>query len=107
MNKWADEKKRGAIYVLSILFLEGKNTKLIPNTIKQFKNNKRVKEIHIQLLKRICYNKEKKVFEALRKIRSLSYRPYSYSCLKASRFAKGLNIFVERTLIRALVAFKS
>ena len=74
MNKWADEKKRGAIYVLSILFLEGKNTKLIPNTIKQFKNNKRVSEILFQLLKRICKNKAYKVVKALRKIQSLPER---------------------------------
>ena len=50
MKKLEDEKKRGAINVLSVLLQEGKNIKMIPNAIKQFKNNKRVKEIHIQLL---------------------------------------------------------
>jgi len=69
--------------------------------------NRRITEIQRNFLKRLLMSKAGLVVIAFRKIQTLPERKDNTAFLKASKFEKGLATFAERTLKRALGAFRN
>ena len=82
-------------------------TAQIRQIVNRFRLNRRVIEIQRNFLKRLLMSKAGLVVIAFRKIQSLPEKRDNAAFLKASRFEKGLANFAERTLKRALGAFKN
>ena len=87
--------------------LNSGRTAQIREAINKFKLNRRVTEIQRNFLKRLLMSKAGLVVIAFRKIQTLPEKNYSASFAKATRFEKGLATFAERTLKRALGAFRN
>ena len=79
----------------------------IREIINKFRLNRKVTEIQRNFLKRLLMSKAGLVVIAFRKIQTLPERKDNSAFLKASRFEKGLATFAERTLRRAIGAFKN
>ena len=79
----------------------------IREAISKFRTNRRITEIQRNFLKRLLMSKAGLVVIAFRKIQTLPERKDNAAFLKASKFEKGLANFVERTVKRALGAFKN
>ena len=82
-------------------------TAQIRQVVNRFRLNRSVIEIQRNFLKRLLMSKAGLVVIAFRKIQSLPEKRDNAAFLKASRFEKGLANFAERTLKRALGAFKN
>ena len=67
----------------------------------------RIKAIQTNFMNRLMKSKIGKVVEAFKAWRGLPERKDNAAFLKASKFEKGLADFVERTVKRALGAFKN
>ena len=87
--------------------LNNSRTAQIRNAIMKFRTNRRITEIQRNFLKRLLMSKAGLVVIAFRKIQTLPERKDNSAFLKASRFEKGPSNFAERTLKRALGAFRN
>jgi hypothetical protein len=67
----------------------------------------RIKAIQTNFMNRLMKSKIGKVVEAFKTWKGLPERKDNAAFLKASKFEKGLANFVERTVKRALGAFKN
>ena len=87
--------------------LNNGKTEKIRQAINKFKLNRKITDIQRNFLKRLLMSKAGLVLIAFRKFISLPQRPNKDKNDKANRFSSGLKKFVERTLNRALNAFKN
>ena len=102
----SNQQKENVLKVLNGLLTTGK-TAQIREAINKFRLNRRITEIQRNFLKRLLMSKAGLVVIAFRKIQTLPERKDNAAFLKASKFEKGLANFVERTVKRALGAFKN
>ena len=79
----------------------------IKDVIQKFKLNRRVIEIQRNFLKRLLMSKAGLVVIAFRKVQTLPERKDNENYLKATKFEKGLSLFVERTLKASFVPLKN
>ena len=75
--------------------------------IHKFRLNRKVTEIQRNFLKRLLMSKAGLVVIAFRKIQTLPERRDSENYVKATKFEKGLSLFVEKTLRGSFVPFKN
>ena len=75
--------------------------------IQKFRLNRRVIEIQRNFLKRLLMSKAGLVVIAFRKIQTLPERKDNETYLKATKFEKGLSLFVERTLKGSFTPLKN
>ena len=102
----SNQQKANILKILNGLLTTGK-TAQVRDAINKFRLNRRITEIQRNFLKRLLMSKAGLVVIAFRKIQSLPNRLDNEAYKKASKFEKGLSSFVERTVKRALGAFKN
>lgn len=102
----SNQQKANILKILNGLLTTGK-TAQIRDAINKFRLNRRITEIQRNFLKRLLMSKAGLVVIAFRKMQSLPNRINNDAYKKASKFEKGLSSFVERTVKRALGAFKN
>ena len=106
INKINNQQKANILKLLESLLNNDKINRL-REIVNKFRLNQRVNEIQRNFLKRLLMSKAGLVVIAFRKIQTLPERKDNAAFLKASRFEKGLSNFAERTLKRALGAFRN
>jgi len=100
------EQKKNLLKILNGILTTGK-TAQVREAINKFRLNRRITEIQRNFLKRLLMSKAGLVVIAFRKIQTLPERKDNSAFQKASRFEKGLSNFAERTLKKALGAFRN
>jgi hypothetical protein len=104
-ERMSNQQKESLLKVLNGLLTTGK-TAQVREAINKFRLNRRITEIQRNFLKRLLMSKAGLVVIAFRKFKLYQKEKTMLPSLKASKFEKGLGYFVERTLKRALGAFK-
>ena len=102
----SNQQKENLLKVLNGLLTTGKIAQ-VREAINKFRLNRRITEIQRNFLKRLLMSKAGLVVIAFRKIQTLPERADNSAFLKATKFEKGLANFAERTLKRALGAFRN
>ncbi|MBL2498031.1 hypothetical protein ELJ53_29785, partial [Klebsiella pneumoniae] len=105
-ERLSNSQKEQMLKVLDQLLHSSKQLQ-VREIMQKFIWNRRVTEIQRNFLKRLLMSKAGLVVIAFRKIQTLPERKDNTAFLKASKFEKGLATFAERTLKRALGAFRS
>jgi tRNA A37 threonylcarbamoyladenosine biosynthesis protein TsaE len=105
-ERMSNQQKESLLKVLNGLLTTGK-TAQVREAINKFRLNRRITEIQRNFLKRLLMSKAGLVVIAFRKVQTLPERKDNSAFLKASKFEKGLATFAERTLKRALGAFRN
>ncbi len=79
----------------------------VRDAIQKFRLNRRVTEIQRSFLKRLLMSKAGLVVIAFRKIQTLPERKDNENYVKATKFEKGLSLFVEKTLRGSFAPLKN
>lgn len=102
----SNQQKANILKILNGLLTTGK-TAQIRDAINKFRLNRRITEIQRNFLKRLLMSKAGLVVIAFRKIQTLPERKDNATYLKATKFEKGLSLFVEKTLRGSFAPFRN
>ena len=105
-ERLSNSQKEQMLKVLDQL-LQSSRQHQVREIIHKFRLNRKVTEIQRNFLKRLLMSKAGLVVIAFRKIQTLPERRYSENYVKATKFEKGLSLFVEKTLRGSFVPFKN
>ena len=105
-EKLTGKQKEQMLKVLNQLLSSSKQHQ-VREAIQKFRLNRRVTEIQRNFLKRLLMSKAGLVVIAFRKIQTLPERKDNESYVKATKFEKGLSLFIEKTLRGSFVPFKN
>ncbi len=105
-ERLSNSQKEQMLKVLDQL-LQSSRQHQVREIIHKFRLNRKVTEIQRNFLKRLLMSKAGLVVIAFRKIQTLPERRDSENYVKATKFEKGLSLFVEKTLRGSFVPFKN
>jgi hypothetical protein len=105
-ERLSNTQKEQMIKILDQLLHSSKQLQ-IREVIQKFRLNRRVIEIQRNFLKRLLMSKAGLVVIAFRKIQTLPERKDNENYQKATKFEKGLSLFVEKTLRGSFIPFKN
>ena len=105
-ERLSDNQKEQVLKVLDGLLHSTKQLQ-VREIINKFRLNRRVIEIQRNFLKRLLMSKAGLVVIAFRKIQTLPERKDTENYVKATKFEKGLSLFVEKTLRGSFVPFRN
>lgn len=105
-ERLSNAQKEQMIKILDQLLHSSKQLQ-VREVIQKFRLNRRVTEIQRNFLKRLLMSKAGLVVIAFRKIQTLPERKDNAAYLKATKFEKGLSLFVEKTLRGSFAPFRN
>jgi hypothetical protein len=105
-ERLSNSQKEQMLKVLDQLLHSSKQLQ-VREIIQKFRLNRRVTEIQRNFLKRLLMSRAGLVVIAFRKIQTLPERKDNENYVKATKFEKGLSLFVEKTLRGSFVPFKN